>query len=91
MAGIRQMFQYMGAGDKPDAYNAIIAGRKSYGGPTGQAPNGATRSPQAQAGYNARDMQTRAKRNAMLRYMQAGQAGNYASSDYLGGTARGWR
>jgi len=90
MAGIRQMFQYMGM-EKPDAYTPYAAGRKMYGSPAGQAPNGATQSPQAAAGYNARDMKVRARRNAMLRYMKAGQSGNYASSDYLGGSARGWR
>jgi hypothetical protein len=88
MAGIRQMFQYMGM-EKPDAYTPYAAGRKMYS-TAGGAPNGATQTPQAAAGYNARDMKARAKRNAMLRYMQKGQAGNYASSDYLGGSARGW-
>ena len=88
MSNIRDLFQNMGL-QKPDAYTPYAAGAKQYATPGG-TPNGATQSPDAAAGYNARDMRARAKRNAMLRYMQAGQQGNYASSNYLSGQAQGW-
>lgn len=60
--------------------NPYAAGNKYYGAGR-SAPNvGPVADKQ---GYVERDAKARAKRNAMLRRLKAGQRGNYASSAYL--------
>jgi len=61
-------------------FNPYGVGDKVYGGGR-SAPNiGPTRSPE---GYRERDLKGKARRNAMLKRLQAMQGGRYMSSDYL--------
>lgn len=62
-------------------YQSYAAGNKVYGAGRSNPTSG----PVDKLGYRERDAATRLKRNAMLRRMKAGQAGNLNSPDYLGG------
>jgi hypothetical protein len=60
-------------------FNPYGAGDKQYG--VLGAPNvGPTSSPE---GYDERDLMIRARRNALLRRLKAGQGRRYMSSEYL--------
>lgn len=65
---------------KPYLINKYAAGAKIYNG-TRSMPN---IGPVDKLGYRERDAKTKAKRNALLRYMKAHSKGKYASSDWLG-------
>lgn len=72
----------MGHGQaKPDAYTPYAAGYKLYGGGRSNPTSG----PVDKAGYQQRELLNRAKRDAVLRRMQAEQAGNFMSPAYLNG------
>ena len=68
--------------EKPDAYNPYAAGAKQYG-PAGSMA--ATIGPVENQGYQERDRNAAALRQAWLSKLQAQQGGNYLSSEYLGG------
>lgn len=79
MADDPNFLKYLNAGRR-QSFNPFGAGNKVYGNGR-SAPNiGPTNSPQ---GYRERDLKGKAKRNAMLRRLKAGQRGRYMSSDYL--------
>lgn len=59
--------------------NPYSAGEKIYGGGRSHPTMG----PVDKLGYAERDLKHRARRNAILRKMQAKQDGNYASADAL--------
>lgn len=60
------------------SFNPYGAGQKRY---PGGAPNtGPTSTPEA---YDERDRMARLKRNALLRRIQRGMAGNYMNKDWL--------
>ena len=61
------------------AFNPYAAGGKIYGGGRTNPTSG----PVDPMGYRERDLATKARRDAMLRRMQAQQSGNYMSSAYL--------
>lgn len=65
---------------KPDAYIPYAAGKKIYGGGR-TAPN---IGPVDKLGYRERDAKVRARRNALLRRMKSGQAGNFKSASWQG-------
>lgn len=62
-------------------FNPLAAGAKRYGGgrdfPTMGTPD--------KLGYAERDRKTAARKSAILKRLQAGQAGRYASPEYLRG------
>jgi hypothetical protein len=60
-------------------FNPYAAGNKVYGGGRSFPTSGAV----DKLGYRERDLATRARRNALLRRLQAMQAGKYMSADYL--------
>jgi hypothetical protein len=65
-------------------FNPFSAGRKMYGSGRDFPTSGKV----DKLGYAERDAQTRARRGAILRRMQSGLQGKYASADYnryLGG------
>lgn len=62
-------------------FNSYAAGNKVYGGGRSFPTMGAV----DKLGYRERDLKTRAKRNAMLRRLKAGNAKKYKSADWLGG------
>lgn len=65
-------------------FNPYGAGAKKY---PGGAPNvGPTDKPEA---YDERDNLARLKRNALLRRIQRGMAGNYMNKDYLSPSFKG--
>lgn len=66
---------------KPDAYNPYVAGAKMYGAGRSMPTLG----PVDNTGYQERDMQARAKRQALLNQMQQQQQGNYMAANQLGG------
>jgi hypothetical protein len=67
------------------SFNAYGAGAKQY---PGGAPNtGPTDKPEA---YDERDRLAKLRRNALLRRIQQGQAGNYMNKDYLRPQGGNW-
>lgn len=68
---------------RQQGFNQYAAGAKQYG--TQGSPNLGPAGGDAQQGYAERDMEARARRNAMLRRMKAGQSGNFMNSDWLKG------
>lgn len=64
-------------------FNKYAAGDKQYG--TQGSPNLGPASGDAKQAYKERDLKAQARRNAMLRRMQAGQSGNFMNSDWLKG------
>lgn len=60
-------------------FNPFSAGDKVYG----SGMNSPTIGPVDPTGYRERDLRTRARRNAILRRLQAGQSQQFMSSDYL--------
>lgn len=67
---------------KPYDFNSYAAGNKIYGGGR-SAPNiGMALDP---LGYKERDLATKARRDAMLKWLQAKAKGNFMSSSFLGG------
>lgn len=67
--------------DRPNAYTPYAAGYKLYGG----GRSNPTQGPVEKEGYREREVLNRARRNAVLRRMQAEQAGNYMSPAALKG------
>lgn len=61
--------------------NPYAVGNKIYGG----GRSFPTMGPVDPLGYRERDLQTKARRNAILRRLQAQNAGKYMSADYLRG------
>lgn len=61
------------------SFNPYAAGDKIYGG----GRSFPTMGPVDRLGYRERDAVTAARRNAMLRRMQADQSGKFASADAL--------
>lgn len=62
------------------SFNPFSAGNKVYG----MGRNAPNVGPVAnREGYDERDRMARAKRNAMLRRLKAGQRGRYMSSEWL--------
>ena len=62
-------------------FNAYAAGDKVYGG----GRDFPTMGPVDPMGYRERDLKTKAKRNAMLRRLKAGNSKNFMSSSWLKG------
>jgi hypothetical protein len=60
-------------------FNPYAAGSKTYG----QGMSSPTSGPVDKTGYRARDLKMKARRNAILGKMKAGNAGAYASADFL--------
>ncbi len=60
-------------------FSPYAAGSKTYG----QAMKSPTSGPVDKTGYKARDLKMKARRNAILGKMKAGNAGAYASPDFL--------
>lgn len=85
MDPFRQQISNMGVSRAGGGFNPYAAGPKRYG-ITGR-PNATSGpvSPQGQAGYDQRDQEAKARRQAVLQRMQAAQNGNFMSSDYLWG------
>lgn len=81
----RQQIANMGISRAGGGFNPYAAGPKRYGiTGRGNATSGPV-SPEGMQGYDERDMQQRARRDAVLNRMKAAQQGNYMSSDYLWG------
>jgi hypothetical protein len=71
---------------KPDGYNPYATGNKRYGPGGGPAPNaGPISNAQAAAGYARRDLETQARKQAVLEYLQSIGSGNYGSAGFLRG------
>lgn len=66
-------------------FNKYAVGSKVYNGGS-SAPN--TRRLGATLGGAERNLETTARRNALLRRLQAGQKGNQMSANWLGGQPR---
>lgn len=66
-------------------FNKYAAGRKMYGGGR-DVPNVGPAGPAGVLGYQERDLQMKARKNALLRRLKAQQAGNYMSPDWLKGS-----
>ncbi len=62
-------------------YNSYAAGNKVYGSGRSFPTMGLV----DKLGYRERDAAVRAKRNAILRRLKAGQAKKYMNKDWLGG------
>lgn len=60
--------------------NPFAAGRKQYGGGTTYSP---TMGQVDRSGYKDREMRNKAKRDAMLKYLQDRQSGSMASAAAL--------
>lgn len=65
----------------PGAFNEMAAGPKVYGAGRYFPTSGLV----DKIGYRERDLQAKARKNAILKRMQAQQKGSYMSSEYLGG------
>lgn len=65
--------------DRTSGINPYAVGDKIYGGGRSFPTSG----PVDPMGYRERDAKTAARRNAILRRLQAKQSGKYASADYL--------
>lgn len=63
-------------------FNSYAAGNKVYG----FGRNNPTSGPVDKLGYKQRDRAAQLRRNALLRRLQAGQKGNYMSSEWLRGS-----
>lgn len=63
-------------------FNKYAAGRKVYGAGR-DAPNVGPVGAAGAVGYKERDLQMKARKNAMLRKLKAQQSGRYMSSDWL--------
>jgi hypothetical protein len=72
---------YSGFATAGGGFNPFAAGNKSYGGGRPMPTIG----PVDPMGYKERDASTQARRNAMLRQIQAMQSGNNMSAPFLGG------
>lgn len=66
---------------KPQSYNEYAAGSKVYGMGS-DAPTMGRVDP---LGYRQRDLQAKARRNAVLRRLKAANNKDYMSADWLGG------
>jgi len=75
------MSMYSGVSVAGGGFSNLAAGNKVYGGGRSMPTIG----PVDPIGYRERDAKARARRNAMLRQLQAQQRGNFASIDALGG------
>jgi len=62
-------------------FQAYAAGNKVYGAGRSNPTSG----PVDKLGYRERDAKTKARRNALLRRLKAGNSKNYMSQDWLGG------
>lgn len=60
-------------------FNPYAAGNKIYGGGRSFPTSGKV----DRLGYRERDLATKARRNALLRRLQAIRGGRYMSADYL--------
>ncbi|HEY9805828.1 MAG TPA: hypothetical protein V6D04_04620 [Candidatus Obscuribacterales bacterium] len=69
---------------KPDAYTPYAAGAKMYGFGRPNPTSGPV-SPDAQEGYQQRDMMAQARKRAILARMSAGQRQRFMDPDYLRG------
>jgi hypothetical protein len=65
-------------GSNGTGFNAYAAGIKRYGGGRDFPTMGRV----DKTGYAERDLMAKARRNAMLKRLQAGQAGNFASANF---------
>lgn len=63
-------------------FNQYAAGSKVYNGGSNAPSIGRVNN---QAGMAERNLATTARRNALLRRLQAGQKGNHMSANWLGG------
>lgn len=75
------MNPYTGIATAGGGFNPYTAGNKSYGGGRPMPTIG----PVDPLGYRQRDASLQARRNAMLRQIQALQQGNTFSPQFLGG------
>ena len=66
---------------KPYDFNSYAAGNKIYGGGRSNPTSG----PVDPMGYRERDLKVKAKRNAMLRRLKAGNKKAYNDPAFLGG------
>lgn len=81
MAGPLDDFLYYIQNNANGSFNPYAAGDKRYGMAAGSAPNiGPTAN---REGYKQRDLQKRARRNAMLRRMKAMQQGKSMTPEVL--------
>jgi hypothetical protein len=62
-----------------NGFTPYAAGNKIYGGGRSMPTIG----PVDKSGYRERDAKAKARRNALLRRMKAGQQGRFMSSDWL--------
>jgi hypothetical protein len=60
-------------------FNPYAAGNKHYGSGLRSSPN---IGPVDRKGYAERDLQTKARRNAILQRLRSGMQGNYASANF---------
>lgn len=65
--------------DRSYDFNKYGVGKKRYGGGRSAPSVG----PNDKFGYRARDNRNKARRNALLRRLKAGQQGKFASADWL--------
>lgn len=63
-------------------FNPYLAGKTVYGNGTHHPTSGPV-SASGQVGYAKRDQRMKVKRNALLAYQKAQQAGKYAGANYL--------
>lgn len=82
---IRDQIAQMGL-SKPDGFNSFAAGNKQYGIEGRSNATSGPIGPDGMQGYQQRDQEQAAKRQAVLNRMQAAQTGNYMSANYLRGT-----
>jgi hypothetical protein len=75
---------YTGVATAGGGFNPFAAGNKTYSGGRPMPTIG----PVDPMGYKERDASQAAKRNAMLRQIQAMQSGNTFSPQFLGGPQR---
>ena len=85
MDPFRNRIATLGIKQAGGGFNPYAAGDKQYGITGRHTATSGPVSPEGQQGYDQRDMQARAKRQAVLNRMQAAQNGNFMSSDYLWG------
>jgi hypothetical protein len=69
---------YNGVATGGGGFNPFAAGRKSYGSGRSMPTTGAV----DPLGYKKRDLQTQARRNAILQRLKAGASGNYGSAAF---------
>lgn len=78
------MSSYTGVATGGGGFNPLAAGVKRYGGGRSMPTIG----PVDPLGYRERDAQTQARRNAILKQLQAQQQNNFLSAANLGGPLR---